>query len=220
MERRNFLKVAGAGTLGGLVLAACNGDDETATTTGDPDLDDALQASDLPELNWEIATSWPTSLDTIFGGAQIFADRVTKMTGGKFSMTARAAGELVPGLEVLPSVQSGAVQAGHTASYYYVGLADVVAFGTALPFGLTARQQNAWLYEGGGLDLLQQIYRDRFGIETSYRQLGEACIKTTTRNPTLRLLFVGIALLLRRAGWPTSITAAPGFTQSARTSSG
>lgn len=42
-----------------------------------------------------------------------------------------------------------------------------------------------------------QIYRDRFGIETSYRQLGEACIKTTTRNPTLRLLFVGIALLLR-----------------------
>jgi TRAP-type mannitol/chloroaromatic compound transport system substrate-binding protein len=164
LERRNFLKVAGAGVAGGLVLAACNGDDETATTTGDPDLDDALQASDLPEIDWEIATSWPVSLDTIFGGAEIFADRVTKMTGGKFRMTARAAGELVPGLEVLQSVQSGAVSAGHTASYYYVGLADVTAFGTALPFGLTARQQNAWLYEGGGLELLQNIYRDRFGV--------------------------------------------------------
>ncbi len=172
MERRKFLQVAGVGGLSALALAACNGDDDTAgtgdtgvaTTTGDADLDDALQASDLPELNWEIATSWPTSLDTIFGGAEIFAERVTAMTGGKFQMTARAAGELVPGLEVLQSVQSGAVQAGHTASYYYVGLAQVTAFGTALPFGLTARQQNAWLYEGGGLEMMQEIYRDRFGV--------------------------------------------------------
>ncbi len=165
MERRKFLQVAGVGGLSALALAACNGDDDTtATTTGDADLDDALQASDLPELNWEIATSWPTSLDTIFRGAEVFAERVTSMTGGKFTMTARAGGELVPALEVLQSVQANSVSAGHTASYYYRGLAEVVAFGTALPFGLTARQQNAWLYEGGGLDLLQEIYRERFGV--------------------------------------------------------
>jgi TRAP-type mannitol/chloroaromatic compound transport system substrate-binding protein len=170
MERREFLKMAGLGAAGAIALAACtSGDDDEATdegqvSTGDDDLDSALQASDLPELEWDIATSWPTSLDTIFGGAQIFAEQVTAMTGGRFTMNARAAGELVPGLEVLQSVQSGAVQAGHTASYYYVGLADVVAFGTALPFGLTARQQNAWLYEGGGLEMLQEIYRERFGV--------------------------------------------------------
>jgi TRAP-type mannitol/chloroaromatic compound transport system substrate-binding protein len=167
VERRDFLKLAGMGAAGALALGACgNSSDEGdgQVSTGNDDLDSALQAGDLPELNWEIATSWPTSLDTIFGGAQIFAERVTAMTGGRFTMTARAAGELVPGLEVLQSVQSGAVQGGHTASYYYVGLAQVNAFGTALPFGLTARQQNSWLYDGGGLDLMQQIYRDRFGV--------------------------------------------------------
>ncbi len=161
MERRDFLKLAGAGAAGALVLGACSTGEEEGegqvVTTGNGDLDSALQAGDLPELNWEIATSWPIALDTIFGGAEVFADRVTKMTGGRFTMTARAAGELVPGLEVLPSVQNGAVQAGNTGSYYGVGLAQVVALGTALPFGLTGRQKNSWLCEGGGLDRMQDI---------------------------------------------------------------
>ncbi len=156
MERREFLRYAGTAAVGGVALAACS--------TGDSGLDEALQAGDLPELNWEIATSWPTSLDTLFGGAQIFAERVTAMTGGRFTMTARAGGELVPALEILQSVQAKSVAGGHTASYYYRGLGEVVAFGTAMPFGLTDRQQNAWLYDGGGLEMLQEIYRDRFGV--------------------------------------------------------
>ena len=53
---------------------------------------------------------------------------------------------------------------GHTASYYFVGKSPVTAFGTALPFGLTSRQQNGWLYEGGGLELLQQFYAERFNV--------------------------------------------------------
>ncbi len=44
---------------------------------------------------------------------------------------------------------------------------------------------------------IREIYRKRFGIETSYRQMHEARIKTCTRDPALRLLFVGIALVLR-----------------------
>ncbi|REK40231.1 MAG: ABC transporter substrate-binding protein [Actinobacteria bacterium] len=165
LDRRRFLKGAGIATVGvaALGLAACTEDGATATT-GDPDLDDALGSNDLPEINWEMATSWPTALDTIYGGAVTFGEAVTAMTGGKFTITARAAGELVPGLEVLQSVQAGSVSAGHTASYYYRGLGEVLAFGTAVPFGLTDRQQNAWLYDGGGLEMLQEIYRERFGV--------------------------------------------------------
>ena len=44
---------------------------------------------------------------------------------------------------------------------------------------------------------VREMYRKRFGIETSYRQMHEARIKTCTRNPKLRLLFIGIALVLR-----------------------
>lgn len=154
MERRQFLKLASMGALGAAALAAC--------TTGDPDLDEAAGDSSLPELDWEVATSWPQSLDTIFGGAETFAARVSAMTGGRFMITAQPAGEVVPGLEILQNVETNSIDAGHTASYYYVGLDPTTAFGTALPFGLTARQQNAWLYEAGGLELMQEFYAERF----------------------------------------------------------
>ncbi len=117
-----------------------------------------------PSFDWQMATSWPVALDTIFGGAQIFAERVGAMTGGKFKITPRAAGELAPGTQVLDVVSQGAVPMGHTASYYYVGKSPVTAFGTALPFGLTAQQNNAWFYDGGGLKLLQDFYAKKFGV--------------------------------------------------------
>ena len=109
-------------------------------------------------------TSWPLNLDTIYGGAEVFAEEVGRLTGGRFVITPRAGGEVVPGLEVLQNVQSGAYPIGHTASYYYIGLEPWTAFGTALPFGLNSRQQNAWLYEGGGLTQLQELYDQSFGV--------------------------------------------------------
>ncbi|PSF39044.1 ABC transporter substrate-binding protein [Aphanothece hegewaldii CCALA 016] len=118
----------------------------------------------LPNIEWQMATSWPPSLETIFGGAQVLADRVAALTGGKFKITPRSAGEIAPALEVLSVVSQGAVQCGHTASYYYIGKSPVLAFGTTVPFGLTAQQQNAWLYEGGGLKKLQEIYANKFNV--------------------------------------------------------
>jgi len=107
-----------------------------------------------------MATSWPKSLDTIYGGAETFSQRVQEMTDDRFVITPFAGGELVPGLQVLDAVQSGTVQCGHTASYYYVGKNPALAFGTTVPFGLTAQQQNAWLYNAGGLEAMQKLYAD------------------------------------------------------------
>ena len=178
MNRRRFLGLAsksavGAATMG---LVACDTEEPDAAPAAtdeaapqaiatEAEITEAAQEdSALPEIEWQMATSWPLALDTIFGGAEIFADRVSKMTGNRLRITPRAGGELAPGLEVLNVVEQGAVPIGHTASYYYVGKSPVTAFGTALPFGLNARQQNAWLYEGGGLELLQEFYMDRFGV--------------------------------------------------------
>ncbi|MBE7554080.1 MAG: twin-arginine translocation signal domain-containing protein [Anaerolineales bacterium] len=122
------------------------------------------QDADLPTLEWEMATSWPVALDTIFGGATVFAEALAALTSGKFIVNPRAAGEIAPGLEVLNVVEQGAVPIGHTASYYYVGKSPITAFGTALPFGFNAQQQNAWLYEGGGLTMLRELYAEKFGV--------------------------------------------------------
>ncbi|MCP4359564.1 MAG: ABC transporter substrate-binding protein [Chloroflexi bacterium] len=164
MDRREFLGLATKGAVGAATigLVGCNSQD-TSTEADQTALTGEVQNdSALPTIEWQMATSWPVALDTIFGGAQIVAERVAAMTSGKFMIAPRAAGELAPGLEVLNVVEQGAVPIGHTASYYYVGKSPVTAFGTALPFGFTARQQNAWLYEGGGQELLQDFYADRF----------------------------------------------------------
>ena len=150
MKRRQFLGNAAIGASSAAALSACN---NASTAPG-------VQADSLPNVRWKMVTSWPKSLDTIFGGAETVCDRVGAMTSGRFNIEPYAAGEIVPGLEVLDAVQNGTVQCGHTASYYYVGKNPALAFGTSVPFGLTAQQQNAWLYHGGGLEAMQKIYAD------------------------------------------------------------
>ncbi|MGJ3248686.1 MAG: TRAP transporter substrate-binding protein [Elainellaceae cyanobacterium] len=157
MKRReiiNYLAV-GAGTAIG--VAACG--DGSAPTSAQNEASSPAS----PSVSWRMATSWPQALDTIYGGAQTVSNRVAEITGGRFTIEPYAAGELVPGLEVLDAVQGGTVECGHTASYYYVGKNPALAFGTTVPFGLNAQQQNAWFYHGGGLDAIHKLYAD-FGV--------------------------------------------------------
>lgn len=143
MKRRDFLKSAGVAGLAGAAIVA-------------PQL---AQAADAPVIKWRLASSFPKSLDTIYGAAEILSKRVAALTNGKFEIRVFAGGELVPGLQVLDAVQNGTVECGHSAGYYYVGKNMAFAFDAAAPFGLTARQQNAWMYAGGGLQLMREFYK-------------------------------------------------------------
>ena len=153
MKRRKLLDHLAIAATTGTVLAACNG---TEGGENSPN----VQANDRPNVRWRMVTSWPKSLDTIYGGATTVCDRIASLTGGRFTIEPYAAGEIVPGLEVLDAVQNGTVECGHTASYYYVGKNPALAFGTCVPFGLTAQQQNAWYYHGGGLETMHELYSD------------------------------------------------------------
>ncbi len=150
MKRRKIFSHIGVAATTATTLVACNSSQETSSITD----------KSLPNVRWRMVTSWPQSLDTIFGGAETVCDRVKAMTGGRFTIEPYAAGEIVPGLEVLDAVQNGTVECGHTASYYYVGKNPALAFGTSMPFGLNAQQQNAWFYHGGGLDTMHKLYSD------------------------------------------------------------
>ncbi len=141
MKRREFLKTAGVGA--------------TASALAAPAI-----AQSMPEVKWRLAASWPKSLDTLFGGCEYFARRIAEITDNKFQIQVFAAGELVPGLQVLDAVQNGTVEMGNTALYYYWGKDPAFTFGTALPFGLDARQMNAWIRFGGGADLLNELLKN------------------------------------------------------------
>ncbi len=140
MERRDFLKTAG------LTAAAV------------PALAAPAIPQDMPELKWRLTSSFPKSLDTIFGAADTFAKYVAEATDNKFQIQTFAAGELAPGLEAANVVANGSVEICHTASYYYWGKDPTFAFATAVPFGLNSRMQNAWMYHGGGIDLMNEFF--------------------------------------------------------------
>jgi TRAP-type mannitol/chloroaromatic compound transport system substrate-binding protein len=112
------------------------------------------------------------SLDTLFGGCEYFAKRVSEITDNKFQIQVFAAGELVPGLQVLDAVQNGTVEMGNTALYYYWGKDPAFTFGTALPFGLNARQMNSWLRFGGGADLLNDLLKNFNGTGVAAANTG------------------------------------------------
>ena len=109
---------------------------------------------------WRLASSYPRSLDTIYGAGEVLAEVVSNMTGGRFQIRPYPAGELVPAFGVMDAVQQGTVQCCHTTSYYFIGKSEALAFAAAVPFGFTPRQQNAWLSEGGGMELMRRAYAD------------------------------------------------------------
>jgi TRAP-type mannitol/chloroaromatic compound transport system substrate-binding protein len=119
----------------------------------------SLAQQPQPQVRWRMASSFPKSLDTLFGTAEQIAGRVSRLTEGRFEIRIFAAGEIVPPLQVMDAVQNGTVECGQTAGYYYVGKNTALAFDTALPFGLNARQQNAWMSYGGGLALMRSLFR-------------------------------------------------------------
>ncbi|MBS7541295.1 TRAP transporter substrate-binding protein [Ancylobacter lacus] len=133
-ERRSLLRGAG--------LAAA------ATVVASPAI-----AQSAPKLRWRLTSSYPKSLDTIYGSSVLLAKYVSEATDGQFQIDVFAPGELVPGLQAFDAVQNGTVELAQTALYYYIGKDPSFAPFTTLPFGLNARQQTAWLYHGGGLKL-------------------------------------------------------------------
>ncbi|MBI3705822.1 MAG: twin-arginine translocation signal domain-containing protein, partial [Rhizobiales bacterium] len=139
MKRRQFIKAAGLGVAASAVAAPAI-------------------AQSMPELKWRMTASWPKSLDTLWGGCEVMAKAVAEATDNKFQIQTFAAGEIVPGLQVLDAVQNGTVELGHTASYYYFGKDPTFGFGTSVSFGPNQRLNQSWWTQGGGKEVLNEFY--------------------------------------------------------------
>ncbi len=150
MNRRRFLRQGLAGAAGAGAVAACGG----------PSGSEAPAVHTQKSVTWRLASSFPPGLDTIYGAAEVMAQRVEAMSDGRFRIRCYPAGEIVPAVQVMDAAQQGTVQIGHTASYYFIGKNPALAFDCCVPFGLTSRQQTAWLTEGGGLELMRGLFAD------------------------------------------------------------
>ncbi len=144
MKRREFLKVSAAGA--------------AAAAVASPAI-----AQSSPEIKWRLTSSFPKSLDTIYGGGEYLAKQVAEMTDNKFQIQVFAAGEVVPGLQALDATSNGTVEMSHTVAYYYVGKDPTFAIYASVPFGLNARMQNSWWYQGGGDKLGNEFFK-KYGV--------------------------------------------------------
>jgi TRAP-type mannitol/chloroaromatic compound transport system substrate-binding protein len=142
LDRRSFITKAG---LAGAGAAA-------ATTLAAPAI-----AQSNPKITWRLASAFPKSLDTIYGGGEVFSKMVSEATDGNFQIQVFAAGEIVPGLQAADAAAAGTVEAAHTVTYYSWGKDPTYALGAAVPFALNARGMNAWQYHGGGIDLFNEF---------------------------------------------------------------
>jgi len=150
MKRRDFLKVTAAGA--------------AVTAVASPAI-----AQSSPEIKWRMTSSFPKSLDTIYGGGEYFAKQVAEMTDNKFQIQ-----EIVPGLQAFDATSNGTVEACHTVSYYYVGKDPTFAIFASVPFGLNTRMQNSWLLQGGGNELADEFFKQ-------YKVVAVPCGNTGTQ---------------------------------------
>jgi TRAP-type mannitol/chloroaromatic compound transport system substrate-binding protein len=144
MKRRQFLAAAGASVGAGAIAAPAI-------------------AQSMPEVKWRLSSAFPKSLDTLYGTAEVFCKYVSEATDGKFQIQPFAAGEIVGTFQALDAVSNGTVEMIQAPGYYYVGKDPALCIMADIPFGMNARQKNAWMYHGGGNELINE-YVARFNV--------------------------------------------------------
>ncbi|MGB0682888.1 MAG: TRAP transporter substrate-binding protein [Magnetovibrionaceae bacterium] len=142
MKRRSFLKGAAAAGVAGVAAAS---------SFPKPALSDG-------HMEWRMVTTWPKNFPGLGTGANLLAEYIEKASEGRLKIKVFGAGEIVPAFESIDAVASGTVEMGHGAPYYWKGKVAASQFVAAMPFGLTAQEQNAWFQFGGGQALSDEIY--------------------------------------------------------------
>lgn len=153
MKRRDFIGAL-AGATATTALTACGQEQNTSAPAA---------AKPMETVHWKMVTTWPKNFPGLGTGANRVAELINQMSGGRIDVKVYGAGELVGAFEVFDAVSSGRAQLGHAGAYYWKGKIPSAVFFSTVPFGLTADEMNAWLYNGGGLKLWEEAYKP-FGL--------------------------------------------------------
>jgi TRAP-type mannitol/chloroaromatic compound transport system substrate-binding protein len=204
MKRRDFINKAGASAvIAGSTLLA-------------PSLVHAKA-----KYKWKMVTAWPKNFPGLGSGANLLAKMINEMSDGRIKIKVYGAGELVPAFEVFDAVSKGTAQMGHSGAYYWKGKAEATQFFSAVPFGLTAQEMNAWLYYGGGMELWRELYAPFNLIPAAAGNSGVQMagwfnkeIKSTADLKGLKMRIPGLGgeVLRRAGGTPLTIAGGELFT--------
>ena len=216
MKRRHFLRRLGSGALvaGAALAAGCEQEKPSQQNT-------TTVATNFKPVKWKMVTTWPKNFPGLGTGANFLAEQITRMSGGRIQVKVYGAKELVPAFEVFGAVSQGTAQLGHGSAYYWKGKSEAAQFFSAVPFGLTADEMNAWLYHGGGMELWQETY-EPFGLvpmaagNTGVQMAGwfnrEINSVEDLQGLKMRIPGLGGEVLSRAGGTPVSLPGGELFT--------
>lgn len=151
MQRRRFLQSAASITAGA-----------AAATLATAPIGAPAIAQDVRK--WKMVTAWPKNLPGPGIAAQLLADRITTLSGGRIEVSLYAAGEIVPGNGVFDAVAEGTAELYHAVPAYWGSKSKGILLFGSQPFGLRADEQFGWLAHGGGQALYDEMY-GRFGLK-------------------------------------------------------
>ncbi len=215
MKRRGFLRWLSRGALaaGAALAAGCKQENPPAQVIA--------PATKFKPVKWRMVTTWPKNFPGLGTGANFLAERITQMSGGRIEVKVYGANELVPAFEVFGAVSQGTAELGHGSAYYWKGKSEAAQFFSAVPFGLTADEMNAWLYHGGGMELWQETY-EPFGLvpmaagNTGVQMAGwfnrEINSVDDLQGLKMRIPGLGGEVLSRAGGTPVSLPGGELFT--------
>jgi TRAP-type mannitol/chloroaromatic compound transport system substrate-binding protein len=218
VKRRQFLGQLGKGALlaGAGLTAACK-----PQQSASPAAAGSAAGGKFKPVKWKMVTTWPKNFPGLGTGANYLADLITQMSGGRVQVKVYGDNELVPAFEVLDAVSQGTAQLGHGSAYYWKGKSEAAQFFSAVPFGLTADEMNAWLYHGGGLELWAETYAP-FGLvpmaagNTGVQMAGwfnrEINSLDDLKGLKMRIPGLGGEVLARAGGVPVSLPGGELFT--------
>ena len=217
MDRRKFVKTAGAAGLAGTagLIAACG------SKPGAGDCADGAAVASSETFEWKMVTTWPRDFPGLGTGANYLAKIIGEMSDGRLTVKVYGGNELVPPFEVFDAVQRGTAEMGHGGAYYWKGKMPASPFFSGVPFGLTGSEMNGWFYHGGGLELYQEVYAPfgviPFPIGNSGTQMGgwfnkEINSVEDLKGLKMRIPGFGGEVLKRLGGTPVNIPGAELFT--------
>jgi len=153
-ERRDFLKkgakALGAGILGTSLLSNCQPKESSVNKD--------IYVTSQKKYSWRMVTTWPPKFPVLGEGLEMMAEWIKVASGGRMEIKVYGGGELVPSLECFDAVSQGGAQIAGGVSYYWAGKLPASQFFAAIPFGMNAQQMNAWIVNGGGLKLWEELY--------------------------------------------------------------
>src|SRR5271157_3056972 len=118
-------------------------------------------ANPTPDVHWNMTSSFYPSLDLIFGGGEIFAQTLSDLTDGHFTISISSPSDIASAVSALDAVADGKAECAHTALSYSWDKDPTYIFGSGAPFGMNARQHTSWLQDGGGNALIDELLADR-----------------------------------------------------------